>query len=364
MKESRGIETAAVSAEWRARAFTLIELLVVVAIIALLISILLPSLSRAREQAKAAKCGANLHSVGLALAGYLAENRAAFPLSYYYASDPDGGTDINNQSSSIQWGYVHWSWFLFSGGKVQDEAFQCPTVPDGGLPRTFPGPDGSNWKRDGQVDGAGNPPPATVNNGLVQDRQARWMAYTANAAIMPRNKLGNILPEGSPLRRNKFVRESDIREAGRTIVATEFNRNWKVLASGSEGTLVSKSHRPLNPFYNESSGFDEYACPPQVGIFRYWPNSSDKNYGLWTLPKIEEQDGGFADVPSFSEMNYVGRHHPGGDKLGGTANFLYVDGHTARKPVLQTLVDREWGRAYYGLTGKNECYTAGYEYMP
>jgi prepilin-type N-terminal cleavage/methylation domain-containing protein/prepilin-type processing-associated H-X9-DG protein len=63
----------------RRKAFTLIELLVVVAIIALLISILLPSLSRAKEQAKAVVCASNLRQMGIALTRYLDENEAYYP---------------------------------------------------------------------------------------------------------------------------------------------------------------------------------------------------------------------------------------------------------------------------------------------
>ncbi len=54
--------------------FTLIELLVVIAIISLLMAILLPSLSNAREQAKRAKCLANLRSIGQGAHGYATED--------------------------------------------------------------------------------------------------------------------------------------------------------------------------------------------------------------------------------------------------------------------------------------------------
>lgn len=61
------------------RGFTLIEVLVVVAIIALLISILLPSLSRAREQTRAAVCLAHMHQMGLGFSTYSSDSKGLFP---------------------------------------------------------------------------------------------------------------------------------------------------------------------------------------------------------------------------------------------------------------------------------------------
>src|SRR5205823_12613548 len=64
--------------------FTLVELLVVIGIIAVRVSILLPSLNRAREAANQTKCLSNLRQLGLAFVMYLNENKGAFPYTGRY----------------------------------------------------------------------------------------------------------------------------------------------------------------------------------------------------------------------------------------------------------------------------------------
>ncbi|MCC6580696.1 MAG: prepilin-type N-terminal cleavage/methylation domain-containing protein [Phycisphaeraceae bacterium] len=60
-------------------AFTLIELLVVISIIALLISLLLPALGKARKSARSSECITKLHQMGVSLSAYTIDNRDYLP---------------------------------------------------------------------------------------------------------------------------------------------------------------------------------------------------------------------------------------------------------------------------------------------
>lgn len=92
------------------KAFTLIELLVVIAIISLLVSILLPSLTKAKDLAKKTVCGTNLKAMSTAFAMYQNDWDGCFPDAYWmngtwcyllvpYLSDKDCNNEDNGQDS-------------------------------------------------------------------------------------------------------------------------------------------------------------------------------------------------------------------------------------------------------------------------
>lgn len=121
----------------RRAAFTLIELLVVVAVIAILASLLLPALARAKGAALKSRCVSNLHQDGLAWQLYLDDHADRFP-------------DRRDLKSALPGGFKPWSgwpasdpragWAAVVLGRILGDlrVMQCPSIAGGPLATAAP----------------------------------------------------------------------------------------------------------------------------------------------------------------------------------------------------------------------------------
>jgi len=311
---------------------TLIELLVVVAIIALLASILMPSLAKAREQAKGASCLSNLHNIGLSLAMYHGDNRGYYPACYSYI-------DGNSGSS----GYYHWTAALdfrdysapITARKYPKVANQyiCPShMPGGWAPTNF-----TSWR-------IPDPPPGQVSQdttGTKDDRQAARLSYVANEIIMPRKKYSAAHDAASPPGTSNLclVQADAIEAANNTILLGEFSSSANCIwGSSVGGGAAYKSHRPTSGVKTSGGGvFDGEGYTMGTQIFKL------------TFAEAQSAiDAVLADKSAASANHHISYINPSAHGNNGS-NYTFVDGHAARFTLQETLDPGNymWGRKVY-----------------
>jgi len=204
------------------RAFTLIELLVVVAILALLIAILLPSLGRAREKAKAVACSSNLRQMGLAMVMYYQQNNNIFPTV--------GGTNASVQNPTTS------DWLLWQP-QFRNVALGQPSVSMSGIGQyMLTGSSGTSLKAlYCPSDDPNNRPNATAGRAFNYSYLLNW--FISSAGGSPDNPPGAARSIDGVRRPSEcivFYEESEvsINDSTATLWRTPGNQHWIDRLSG------------------------------------------------------------------------------------------------------------------------------------
>ena len=289
------------------RGFTLVELLVVIGIIALLISILLPSLNQARQSANSVKCLSNNRSFGQATLQFAADRQGRMIDSEMRRSFfPTGNGQGSIPKIFSELGYLNL--------QEDPEIIFCPSAAEPGprinaTPNLLHGTVSSHWRRDFTADGRGFDPANPAGNPTFSEGSYGvngWLLYTKQTPGSGTFTSGHIIRD---LKVTGTARDDvkDLLFFGRITRATEpvdtpilSDAVWSEAFAfeGLPGAPTLKSPDEQNP----------------------WPNAAGEN-----ITGLDHQ------------LNrYVIARHNGG------VNMVFVDGHAETVQNLNLLWQKRW----------------------
>jgi prepilin-type N-terminal cleavage/methylation domain-containing protein/prepilin-type processing-associated H-X9-DG protein len=277
----------------RRRGFTLVELLVVIGIIALLISILLPSLNKARRQAKTVQCQSNMRQVAAALIMYINDNKGKFPPA-----------QCNAHTSNI----IYPDGFWWPDALVENKYISAPSVYD------TPGSSTSAKKFDGNN-------PFQCPEGLTADE---WSTNSNGGGDYP-----------TDARNNGFSIGNDSKAAARGFgVASWYMLNSRNLSATNDTTTTGGTKR-FTPFvyFNNDDGALLKMQGWQRGMGQVKKGSELLMIVEATNPNwFDQTDSG--TFPGNFLRRLAGRHgKKSGDGANADTNMAFFDGHVATYPT-------------------------------